>query len=81
MALFLQQDENRTELQKRLSAELDARAKKKALLDNKAKLPDGVKDSEYLKGTRRTTPLAGAWILILLAIVVLLIVLTVLTTR
>ena len=63
MALFIRQDEQRTELQKRLATELQGRAKEKSKL---ADLPDGVEDSEYIKGTKMTTSLAWAWILIII---------------
>lgn len=63
MSLFISQDENRTELQKRLNTELQARAKTRVLMDD----PDGVEDSAYLKGTKKTTTLSWIWILIVLA--------------
>jgi len=71
MALFLNQDDNRTELQKRIAAELSEKAKKKAA--NTGKPMDGVEDSAYLEGTKRTTSLAWAWILIVIIAVVILI--------
>lgn len=64
MALFIRQDENRTELQNRLATELQERAKQKARQDE---LPDGVEDSAYLKGTKQTTSLMWVWALIALA--------------
>lgn len=73
MALFVRQDQERSELQQRLAAELREKAKKRAEEDNK--LPDGVEDSAYLKGTKTTTSLAWVWILVvLLAIVTMVIV-------
>lgn len=65
MSLFIQQDENRTELQKRLNTELQGRAKAKSLMAD----PDGVEDSAYLNGTKKTTTLSWAWILIVIAII------------
>lgn len=64
MALFVNQNSNRTKLQEQLAAELQEKAKKKAELD--ATLPDGVDDSQYIKGTKKTTSLAGVWLAILL---------------
>ena len=61
MALFVKQDENRTELQQRLATELQDRARKKA---EEAELPDGVTDSQYIKGTKETTSLLGLWLVI-----------------
>ena len=62
MALFVRQDENRSELQQRLATELQDRARKKA---EEADLPDGVTDSQYIKGTKQTTSLAGIWLVVL----------------
>ncbi len=67
MGLFVQQNSNRTKLQERLAAELSEKAKKKAEMD--AKLPDGVDDSAYIENTKKTTSLAWAWILIVIAAV------------
>lgn len=62
MALFIQQNEDRSKLQERLTAELRAKAKAKA--DIETTLPDGVEDSAYLKDTKATTGLAWIWILV-----------------
>jgi len=61
MALFVRQDENRSELQKRLATELQDRAKKKA---EEAELPDGVTDSQFIKGTKETTSLLWLWLVL-----------------
>ena len=68
MALFIRQNDNRSQLQERLAAELQERAKQKA---QKADLPDGVEDSAYIKDTKSTTSLAWVWILVVLAIIIL----------
>jgi len=68
MALFIKQEVDRTELQKRIAEDLQVKARKSAEL---AKAPDLVDDSQYIKGTKRTTSLAWIWILIIFAIVVL----------
>lgn len=66
MALFMNQQNERTELQKRIAAELAEKAKKKSLeLDQDR--PDGVDDSAYLKGTKKTTPLAWVWAIIFIS--------------
>lgn len=75
MALFVNQNSNRTKLQEQLAAELQEKAKKKAELD--ASLPDGVEDSQYIKGTKKTTSLAWVWVLIVIFAVGAVIVLTV----
>lgn len=62
----MKQNETRSELQKRVAAELQDKAKKKAL---ETEQPDGVTDSAYLKNTKQTTSLAWAWVLIAIAIV------------
>ena len=66
MALFIQQDDERTELQKRISSDLQDKAKKRTEL---AESPDLVEDSQYIKGSKRTTSLAWIWVLIILAFV------------
>lgn len=69
MALFVNQENTRTKLQKRVAAELADKAKKKEFGDGER--PDGVDDSAYLKNTKSTTSLAGAWMVIVIAVVVL----------
>ena len=61
MALFVRQDENRSELQQRLATELQDRARKKA---EEAELPDGITDSQFIKGTKETTNLLGVWLVV-----------------
>ena len=65
MGLFIQKDDNRSELQQRIAAELQAKAKRRT--ENEDTPVDGVEDSEYLKGTKRTTSLAWVWVLIIFA--------------
>lgn len=67
MALFVRQDQERSELQQRLAAELREKAKARAESDNQT--PDGVEDSNYLKDTKRTTSLAWVWIIIVLVMI------------
>jgi hypothetical protein len=61
MALFIRQDEEQTELQKRIASDLYEKSKQKTEL---AKSPDLVDDSQYIQGTKETTSLAWAWIVI-----------------
>ncbi len=63
MALFVRQNEERTELQQRLATELREKAKRRA--ENDAVRPDGIEDSNYLKDTKQTTSLAWVWIAII----------------
>jgi hypothetical protein len=63
MALFIRQDDQRSELQQRLASEL--REKAKARAENDKDLPDGVDDSNYLKDTKPTTRLAWVWMAII----------------
>lgn len=62
MGIIVNQEDNRTELQKRIATELSEKAKKKN--EPKGDLPDGVDDSAYIEGTKQTTGLAWVWILI-----------------
>lgn len=68
MALFVRQDEQRTELQKRLAMELQARSKERSKMADR---PDGVEDSQYIQGTKTTTSLAWVWVIIIIVGVVI----------
>lgn len=62
MGILFNQQDNRTELQKKIAAELSEKAKKKH--EATQDLPDGVEDSRYVENTKSTTSLAWVWILI-----------------
>ena len=62
MGLFGNQQDQRSELQERIAAELREKAKASSLQE-KATMDD-VDDIRYLEGTKQTTTLAWAWILI-----------------
>ena len=49
-------------MQQNIAAELRQKAMAKSKQED---LPDGVDDSQFIKGTKKTTSLAWAWILIL----------------
>lgn len=68
MGIIYNQQDGRSELQKRLAQELSEKAKKKNL-DPANELPDGVEDSAYIEGTKKTTSLARVWVLIVLVAV------------
>ncbi len=68
MALFLKQDADRSELQKRLETELQEKLKKKAELENKK--PDGVEDSAYMEGKKSTSATIWIWLLLLLGFLI-----------
>jgi hypothetical protein len=72
MALFMNQQNERTELQKRIAAELAEKAKKRAN-EPSSDRPDGVDDSAYLEKTKKTTSLAWVWMLIVIAFIAILI--------
>lgn len=74
MALFIKQDEQRSELQKRIAAEINRKSRDKSLVQDK---PDGVDDSQYIKNTKTTTSLAWVWAIIVIAVVAVIIWLTV----
>lgn len=63
MGMFLRQEDNQTDLQKRLAAELKAKAEAKSRqLDHER--PDGVEDSRYIEKTKQTTGLLWLWLLV-----------------
>jgi hypothetical protein len=66
MALFIRQDEERTELQKRIASELQGKAKKRTELSD---MPDLVEDSQYIKGTKETGSRALIWIFVVVILV------------
>lgn len=68
MALFLRQDEQRSKLQERITAELNEKAKRQAEIDRQPP-PDNVEDSRFLRDSQMMS--TSAWIgalIILLAI-------------
>lgn len=67
----MKQNENRSELQKRLDAELRAKAAARSKSEDFDR-PDGVDDSAYIKGTKQTSSLAWAWLLIFFAVMAIL---------
>lgn len=67
MAMYLRQNDKRSDFQKRLADDLKEKAKQKALED--VELPDGVKDSAYIRDY--TGPSRLLWLWVLLAVVVL----------
>jgi len=76
MALFIRQDDNRSKLQQDLAAELQRRAKENS---KKADRRDGVTDSQYIQGTKKTSSLAWVWVVIFVLTVGIIIWLTVLS--
>lgn len=78
MALFIRQNDNRSQLQERLAAELQERAKKNA---QKNDLPDGVTDSQFIKGTKQTTSLAWVWTILAILLVAVVVWLTISSTK
>ena len=64
MSLYVKQTDTRSALQEKLAQELQDKARAKA---KEAELPDGVDDSAYIEGTKKTTTLAWAWALIVIA--------------
>ena len=73
MALYVNKDQQRSELQERLDSELRAKMtarSKQEPIDR----PDGVEDSAYVKGTKQTSSLAWAWTAIIIVAVILFII-------
>ena len=68
MGIIVNQQDNRSELQKRIAAELSEKAKKKQQATHD--LPDGVDDSAYIENTKHTTGLAWVWVLLVAIVVV-----------
>ena len=73
MALFIKQSESRSQLQEKLVAELQEKAKKKSLQGDDF---DIVNDSQFIKSTKQTSSLAGIWIVLGAIVIILLVWLT-----
>jgi len=76
MGILIKLDEQRTELQKTLATELQQKAKRRAEL---ADMPDGVEDSRYIEGTKKTTSLAWIWIALVVIVIGIVVWLTVIS--
>lgn len=70
MSLYLRQQDTRSDLQEKLSKDLQKRAKQKAKTFDQ---PDGVTDSRYVENTKQTSSLAWVWAVIFVAAVGLLV--------
>lgn len=70
MSLYLRQQDTRSDLQEKLSKDLQERAKQKAKTFDQ---PDGVTDSRYVENTKQTSSLAWVWAVIFVAAVGLLV--------
>lgn len=68
MALFVNQNDKRTELQERVAAELRAKNAERAKIEGEKM--DGVDDQNYVKDMKTTTGLAWVWLVIFALIVV-----------
>jgi hypothetical protein len=73
MAMFIRQNDPRSKLQERIEAQLREKAKNQGE-GSPADIPDGVDDSQYLDGTKRTTSLVWLWVVIIVFAVAALIV-------
>ena len=68
----MRQNEERSELQRRIAAELQEKARSRAESENKL---ENIEDSQYMQGTKRTTSLAWLWLVVVgLAIAALVII-------
>ncbi len=63
MALFLKQDENRTELQNKIVAELQEKARQQ-----KNEIVDGVEDSAYLQNFKKSY--GAQWLVVVVVLVI-----------
>jgi hypothetical protein len=69
MGIILKQTDNRSKYQEKIAAELQDRLKNKT---EDVDLPDHVKDSAYLEGTKQTSFLTGVWlVLAILSVIVI----------
>lgn len=66
MGLYVKQSDTRSQLQEKLAAELQEKARAKA---KEAEMPDGVEDSAYIVGTNRTSSFAWVWFVLIAAVI------------
>lgn len=66
MALFVQQNDNRSKYQQQIAAELQEKLRSQP---QPGAQPDGVEDSAFVRDTKSTTSLAWMWLVIALAFV------------
>lgn len=78
MALHIQRNDQRSQLQDKIAAELQEKAKQTQQL---AERPDGVSDSNYMKDSKQTTSIAWVWALIGIATIGVVIWLVIESTR
>lgn len=64
MGLYVKRDEERTDLQKQIQADLRAKQKQTAnqFDDIEKKTVDGVDDSGFIQGTEQSTSMLGVWV-------------------
>ena len=70
MGLYINKQEVRSELQERVAAELRAKANSTSFTEDYKKPLNDAEDFAYMKGTKKTTSLAGVWLFIFLVAVV-----------
>lgn len=73
MALYVRQDEERSELQQRIAADLREKQKKNSLdegSDKGERSEFNGEDAVFLEGTKPTTGLAFVWLLVFVAIMI-----------
>ena len=68
MALYVKQDENRTELQERIAADLREKAIRNSMSGEGGNAPEAKGFSP--EGTKETTSLALVWVLLFVAVVI-----------
>ncbi len=68
MALFVNQNGRRTELQERIATELQERAKTQ--VQDPHDQPDGVNDSAFIKNTEHSTWMTAVWIILAIVAVI-----------
>ena len=73
MALFVKQDEERSELQQKIAADIEQRQRAAARTTDTS--PDGVEDSRMIEGTSHMT--RTGWVIIIALIVVALIIIVI----
>ena len=82
MSIILNNQEQQSDLQKRITAELREKQLKKSLVDSDAIPPSDQdpEDSVYMKDMKKTTSLAWVWVVILIAALAAIVALVIITS-
>lgn len=78
MGIIVRQEDNSSKLQEKVQAELRDKARRQPMPSDDI---DGVEDSRYVEGMKKTTSLAWLWVIVIVAGMALLVLVVALSAR